>query len=161
MSIINELSPEQIKALVAGETISGSQSTESASAVSPEKKEVAHNPEATPATSFKPRAKVNIEHQSRVSAPNVRGPKGDVVSRAEDRIAGPSATAFDNLDHARIQAEAAVKAEEEAAKELKRVASPEQLLNQLNGLRRIVEKQQKEIAALKKASKGTSTGGVA
>ena len=151
MSILNEFSPEQIKALVNGETISGSQSTKSASAVSPKETQKPKDPEATPATSFSPRSHVKVEPQARVSAPNVRGPKGNVVSRAEDRIAGPSATAFDNVDHARIQAEAAAKAEEEAVKELKRVASPEQLLNQLNGLRRIVEKQSKEIAALKKA----------
>ena len=151
MSILNEFSPEQIKALVNGETISGSQSTKSASAVSPKETEKPSDPEATPATSFKPRSHVKVEAQARVSAPNVRSAEGKVVSKAEDRISGPSATAFDNVDHARIQAEAEVKAQEEAVKELKRVASPEQLLNQLNGLRRIVEKQQKEIAALKKS----------
>ena len=154
MSISNEFTPAQIQDLIEGKTVSFTRTDKDNSAL-PNKNEqkASHNPDAEPAKAFSPRAHVKVEAQARVSAPNVRSAEGKVVSKAEDRISGPSATAFDNVDHARIKAEAEVKAQEEAAKELKRVASPEQLLNQLNGLRRIVDKQSKEIAALKKASK--------
>ena len=148
MSIESQFTPEQIKDLIDGKTVSFAKEDCASPGESNKKESKLDVPEGGSATSFSPRVSIKIDPVERVSSPNILNSQGVVVSRAEDRIPGPSETAFDNLDHARIQAEAEVQAQREAEKELARVASPEQLLNQLNGLRRIVDKQQKEIRAL-------------
>nr|BDD46737.1 hypothetical protein 8 [bacterium] len=148
MSALNKFTPEEIQALVNGESISKSvKDTEVTAEVKTET-----NKGFTPATSRSPRTSVPISKVSAVSTPRVKDTEGKVVNGAE-KLAGPSSNAFTRLDEDRLKAEADRAAFAAAQEQLKQQASPEQLLNQLNATRRVVEKLQKEVAQLKKQVK--------
>lgn len=148
MSIQSQFTPEQIQALVSGQTVAFT--SKSDAEVTPAN-EIKEDKGLEPASSVKPRTSVPITKVTAVSQPQIKDTKGSVVT--EGAVSGPSPKAFTNLDQesARLKAEALAK--QQAKAELELQANPAQLLNTLNGLRRIVEKQGKEIAALKKASK--------
>lgn len=145
----SQFTPEEIQRLVAGETITKSVKEQSSASKKPTPAEPSGAVE-----SYEPRFSVPINDKHDVTRPVIYDRAGKRVS--PDGVVGISPGKLDSIDE-ELRAELArIKAEEEAVKELRRVAKPEQLLNQLNGLRRIVEKQSKEIAALKKQVKPQS-----
>ena len=145
MSTQSQFTPEQIQALVSGEVVSFSNKTSSSKVETP----VATDSINEPAAAFTPSTSVSIAKQAKVTGVNVRSNSGEVVSKA-DSVVKPDFSKQSNLD--RKEAARKLKLEEEAAAkaQLAKQTDPSQLLNTLNGLRRIVEKQGKEIAKLKK-----------
>ncbi len=145
MSIQSQFTPEQIQALVSGETVSFSNKTSSGKVETPSPADSINEP----ATAFTPSTSISIAKQSKVTGVNVRSSTGDVVSTA-DAVIKPDFSKQSDLE--RREAARKLKLEEEAAAkaQLATQTDPTQLLNTLNGLRRIVEKQGKEIAKLKK-----------
>ena len=146
MSVQNQFSKEQIEALVAGETVSFNKS--SSSKVETPSPADSINPEQA-ATSFSPSTSVSIAKQAKVTGVNVRSNSGDVVSTA-DQTVSPDFSKTSDLERKEAARKLKLEEEQAARAELATQTDPTQLLNTLNGLRRIVEKQGKEIAKLKK-----------
>lgn len=147
MSIQEQFSAEQIAALVSGEPVSFSNKSSSGKVETPVATD-SISPEQL-ATAFSPSTSVSIAKQAKVSGVNVRSTTGEVVSKADASIK-PDFSKQSDLE--RREAARKLKQEEEAAAkaQLAQQSDPTQLLNTLNGLRRIVEKQGREIAKLKK-----------
>lgn len=146
MSVHSQFTPEQIQALVAGETVSFNKAGVSKSAPVNEIKEK----EGLPAETFTPKTSIPINDRVAVTRPVIRDSGGKRIS--PDQVVGVSDKAYSRIDQDRIDAKKALEDQTRAAQELQTVASPANLLNQLNGLRRIVEKQSKEIDKLKKGA---------
>ena len=146
MSVQNQFSKEQIEALVAGETVSFNKS--SSSKVESTTAADTINPNQA-ATSFTPSTSVSIAKQSKVTGVNVRSTAGEVVSKADQTIS-PNFAKESDLERKEAARKLKLEEEQAARAELATQTDPTQLLNTLNGLRRIVEKQGKEIAKLKK-----------
>ena len=148
MNVQSQFTPEEIQALISGETVSKSVKASSSANKTSKKVEPVEGGEVK---SYTPRFSVPINEKQDVSRPNIYDNAGNRVS--PDSVVGISPGKLDAIDKDLYAEKARVQAEHDAAQELRKIASPEQLLNQLNGLRRIVEKQSKEIAALKKQVK--------
>ena len=144
MSIQSQFTPEEIAQLVAGEAISKSQKVGTVSSAINNKEK-----EGLPAEVYTPKASIPINDRKEVSRPVIRDAGGKRIS--PEGVVGVSKGTFDRIDEDRRAAAQKLKDEFQAAQEIQSVASPANLLNQLNGLRRIVEKQAKEIDKLKKA----------
>ena len=146
MSIQEQFTPEQIEALVSGEPVSFNK-TSSGKVETPVATDSISDAEAPIA--FTPSTSVSIAKVAKVSGVNVRSSTGDIVSAA-DQVVSPDFSKTSELEVR--EAARKLKLEEEAAAkaQLASQTDPTQLLNTLNGLRRIVEKQGKEIAKLKK-----------
>lgn len=149
-SIQSQFSAEQIAALISGETVSFSNKTSSEQVESiPAANEI--SPDQAP-TVVTPSTSISIEKVAKVTAPNVKDNTGKIVSPAS-QVVKPDFSKTSELERKEAARRAALAAEEDAKKELAALTDSTQLLNTLNGLRRIVEKQGKEIAALKKGAK--------
>ncbi len=142
MSVQNQFTPEQIEALVNGETVSFNTSSGKVETPSP----VINN---EPATAFTPSTSVSIAKQAKVTGVNVKSKAGDVVSKA-DAVIKPDFSKTSDLERREAARKLKLEEEQAAKAQLATQTEPTQLLNTLNGLRRIVEKQGKEIAKLKK-----------
>ena len=149
MNVQSQFSPEEIQALINGETVSKSVKASSSANKNAKKVEPVEGAEAP--KSYTPRFSVPINDRQEVSRPNIYDQTGKRVS--PDGVVGISPGKLDAIDKDLYAEKAKVQAQHDAARELQRIANPEQLLNQLNGLRRIVDKQSREIAALKKQVK--------
>ncbi len=147
MSIQSQFTPEQIQALVSGEQVSFSNKTSSGKVETPV---ATDNNE--PATAFTPSTSVSIAKQEKVTGVNVRSEAGEVVSKADQTIK-PNFSKESDLERREAARKLKLEEEQAAKAQLAQQSDPTQLLNTLNGLRRIVEKQGKEIAALKKGAK--------
>lgn len=150
MSIESQFSAEEIQALLSGEAVSFSKSSKT-----PKTKSINEETpsDASSPTVFTPKTSVHIGKVAKVTAPNVRDAEGNVVSEA-GTIITPNFSEESPLAKNEKERLGAAKAAKAAEAELAQVSDPLHLLNQLNGLRRIVDKQSKEIAALKKGTKG-------
>ena len=146
MSVQNQFTTEQIEALVSGETVSFNKTNNTKS--SGVESSTAAN-ENTPATSFSPSTSISIAKQEKVTGVNVRSNSGDVVSSANQTIK-PNFSKESDLERKEAARKLKLEEEQAAKDQLAQQSDPTQLLNTLNGLRRIVEKQGKEIAKLKK-----------
>ena len=149
MTTQSQFTPEQIAALVAGDPVSFSKTSKTDKTVS---KDVQSHPVAAEPIAFTPATSVSIAKVSKVTAPNVKDKQGKVISEAGTVITPNFSEDSDLAKRERLRLEQE-QAEKDARVELAKATDPTHLLNQLNGLRRIVEKQSKEIAALKKESK--------
>ena len=145
-SVQDQFSAQEIQALLAGETVTTSKVAKTKST------QVESHPDAAKSIAYTPSTSVSITKVSKVTAPNVRDEQGKVVSEAGVLVTPNFSEDSEVSKRDRARREAA-RAAEAAKAELAHVADPVQLLNTLNGLRRIVEKQGKEITALKKESK--------
>ena len=148
MNYQSQFTPEEIQRLVAGETVSKS----TKAGEQPSAKKAAPADPSSAATVTRPQVSIPINDRVEVSRPNIKDKSGKRIS--SDSVVNISSGTLDRIDQDRRDAESRLIAEAEASQELRKIASNEQLLNQLNGLRRIVEKQQKELTALKKQQKG-------
>ncbi len=147
MSVQNQFSAEQIQALIAGETVSFSNNSSSGKVETPIATD-SISPEQAP-TAFTPSSSVSITKQDKVTGVNVRSKDGDVVSKA-DAVITPDFSQTSDLERREAARKLKLEEEKAAKAQLATQTDPTQLLNTLNGLRRIVEKQGKEIAKLKK-----------
>ncbi len=145
-SIQSQFTPSQIQALVAGETVSFSQTDKTNSSKVETPSPVNENEEAK---AFTPSSSVSITKQDKVTGVNVRSKDGEVVSTASDVIT-PDFSQTSDLERREAARKLKLEEEKAAKAQLATQTDPTQLLNTLNGLRRIVEKQGKEIAKLKK-----------
>ena len=143
-NVQGQFTPEQIQALVSGETVSFSKSGDKVVTPANTIKEK----EGLPAESFSPKISVPINDKVAVTRPVIKDQSGKRIS--PDSVVSMTDRAWSRLEEDRAEAKKALEAQQ-AVQELQTVASPANLLNQLNGLRRIVEKQAKEIDKLKKA----------
>ena len=145
MNLSSDFTPEEIARLVKGEHVSKSKKT---SASSPDankiKEETPYTPEVRRASFHVP-----INDKVDVSRPNIYDRTGRKVS--PDSVVSVNPAIFDRLDEEARATERELAANRKAQYDLKTLANPEQLLNQLNATRRCVEKLQKEVAELKKA----------
>ncbi len=144
MSIQSQFTPEQIQALVSGEQVSFSNKTNSSKVETP----VATD-KNKPATAFTPSTSISIAKQEKVTGVNVRSEAGEVVSKADQTIK-PNFSKESDLERREAARKLKLEEEQAAKAQLAQQSDPTQLLNTLNGLRRIVEKQGREIAKLKK-----------
>ena len=145
MSIQSQFTPEEIAKLVAGEAISKSSKVGTVKPANEIKEK-----EGLPAETFTPKTSIPINERVAVTRPVIRDSGGQRIS--PEGVVGVSKGTFDRIDEDRRAAAQKLKDEFAAAQEIQSVASPANLLNQLNGLRRIVEKQAKEIDKLKKSN---------
>ena len=147
MSIQNQFTPAELARLIDGEVVS---KVESATATdkTADKKPVEG---ALPSQTFTPTTSVPINSRVAVSRPNIRDQSGKQIS--PDEVVGVSKGIFDRIDEDQRAAKKALEAEVKASQEIKKVASPENLLNRLNAQHRLLAKMQKEIASLKKEIK--------
>ena len=148
-NIQSQFTDAQIKALISGETVSFSDKTNKTTDTQVESHPVAD--ENKPKT-FTPKTSVSIGKVEKVTGPNVRSATGELVRKAGDVV---SPRFEENSPLARSEAARRLKEEEAKAQaaELASQLSPAQLLNKLNATHRVVEKLQKEVAALKKSAK--------
>ncbi len=147
MSIQSQFTPEQIQALVSGEQVSFSNKTNSSKVETPVATD-SINPEQL-ATAFTPSTSISIAKQEKVTGVNVRSEAGEVVSKADQTIK-PNFSKESDLERREAARKLKLEEEQAAKAQLAQQSDPTQLLNTLNGLRRIVEKQGREIAKLKK-----------
>ena len=144
MNLSSDFTPAEIARLVKGEHVSKSTRVETPS---PTNKNIEEEGDYTPdvrRASFH----VPINDKVTVGRPNIYDAGGRKVS--PDSVVSVNPAVFDRLDDERLDKERSIAADRKAAYELKTLANPEQLLNQLNATRRVVEKLVKEVAELKK-----------
>ena len=149
MTIQSQFSAEQIAALVAGDPVSFSKTAKTDNSI---RKDVQSHPVTAEPIAFTPATSVSIAKVSKVTAPNVRDAEGKVISEAGTVVTPNFSEDSDLAKRERLRLEQEQQ-EKDARVELAKAVDPHHLLNQLNGLRRIVERQAKEITALKKESK--------
>ncbi len=147
MSIQNQFTPDELKALIAGETVS-----KSVKEVTPAIKTIDNSvvSEEQRPTTFTPSTSIPINSRTAVTRPQIKDKAGKVVS--PDQVVTPSQGTFDRIDVDLKEAREAAEASERAQREIKHVASPENLLNRLNAQHRLITKLQKEVKALKEQS---------
>ena len=143
MSTQNQFTPAELEALIAGETVSKSTKVETPT---PANKNIEISEEQRP-TTHTPKASIPINSRTAVSRPKIKDQSGKVVSSEE--VVSPSRGTFDKIDVDLKEAREAAEAQERAQRDIKRVASPENLLNRLNAQHRLITKMQKELKALK------------
>ena len=156
MSIQNEFTPEQLQALLNGETISFSKkqgTTVSSANKNAQKEDVVDVAEDQQHTSVTPRASIAINGATKVTKPSIRDNSGEVVNPGAEKIRGwsPQADkAWDKKVADQQKAREELQAIKEAEERVKAELTPAQILNKLNATHRVVEKLQRDIAALKK-----------
>lgn len=143
MSTQSQFTPSELEALIAGETVSKSTKVE---AVTPANKNIEISEEQRP-TTFKPSTSIPINSRTPVTRPQIKDQSGKIVSA--DSVVTPSKGTFDRIDEDLREAREAAEAQDKAQRDIKRVASPENLLNRLNAQHRLITKMQKELKALK------------
>ncbi len=146
MSTQSQFTPSELEALIAGETVSKSTKVET---VTPAIKTIDISEEQR-ATSFSPSTSIPINSRTAVSRPVIKDQSGKRVS--SDHIVTPSKGTFDRIDEDLKEAREAAEAQDRAQRDIKKVASPENLLNRLNAQHRLITKMQKELKALKEQS---------
>ena len=145
MSNINDLyTPAELEALIAGETVS--KTVKESTAANRIKENPVVSEEQRPST-FSPKSSIPINSRTPVSRPVIKDQSGKRVS--SDHVVTPSKGTFDRIDEDLKEAREAAEAQDRAQRDIKRVASPENLLNRLNAQHRLITKMQKELKALK------------
>ncbi len=145
MSTQSQFTPEELEALINGETISKTVK-EVTAANKNEAKSVEVSEEQRPST-FTPKSSIPINSRTPVTRPVIKDQSGKRVS--SDHVVTPSKGTFDRIDEDLKEAREAAEAQDKAQRDIKRVASPENLLNRLNAQHRLITKMQKELKALK------------
>ncbi len=149
MSIQNQFTPSELEALINGETVSKSTKVESVTPANRITDNSVVNEEQRP-TTFTPSTSIPINSRTPITRPQIKDKTGKVVS--SDQVVTPSQGTFDRIDVDLKEAREAAEAQDRAQREIKHVASPENLLNRLNAQHRLITKLQKEVKALKEQS---------
>ena len=156
MSVESQFTPEQIEALIAGETISFGKKQVGTPVNTNKIIEKEDVPVDQQPTSTTPRTSVPIAGVSKVVTPKIRSSHEAEATDVGAKITGPSNSAssrWDEIEADKAEARAEAKRLEEAEKVLKHELSPAQILNRFNATQRVVERLQKEVTSLKKQLK--------
>ncbi len=148
MSTQSQFTPSELEALINGETITKTVK-EVTAANKNSNKTVEVSEEQRPST-FTPKSSIPINSRTPVTRPIIKDQSGKRVS--SDHVVTPSKGTFDRIDEDLKEAREAAEAQVKAERDIKRVASPENLLNRLNAQHRLISKLQKEVKALKEQS---------
>ncbi len=147
MSISDQFTPAELEALIAGETVSKSTKVEAVTPANKNSNKSVEVSEEQRPTTFTPKASIPINSRTPVSRPQIKDQSGKIVS--SEKVVTPSKGNFDRIDADLKEAREAAEAQDRAQRDIKKVASPENLLNRLNAQHRLITKMQKEIKALK------------
>ena len=159
MSIESQFTPEQLQALIAGETVSFGKKqvgTSTSADKNAQKSDVVDVPEEQKATHTSPRTSVPISGSTKVITPKIRSSHEAEATDVGAKITGPSGSAasrWDEIEAEKAEARAEAKRLEEAEKVIQHELSPAQILNRFNATQRVVERLQKEVTSLKKQLK--------
>ena len=156
MSIESQFTPEQLQALINGETVSFGKKQAGTSTAANKNEPIEDVPEEQRATHTTPRSSVSISGVSKVTTPKIRPAHEAEATDIGGKITGWSKQADTKWDQkVADQAKAAeeLKALEEAEKVIAHELSPAQILNKFNATQRVVERLQKTVASLEKKLK--------
>ena len=106
------------------------------------------NAENVPNQVIKPRTSIDITHQNKVTAPNIKSKDGEVVAEAGTKVRGPRHESLERFEKARAAEKLIEIQRKEREEELVRELSPEVLLNKLAATERVVKALQKKVAKL-------------
>ena len=156
MSIESQFTPEQLQALIAGETVSFGKKQVGTSTAADKTIDKVDVPEEQKATHTSPRTSVPISGSTKVITPKIRSSHEAEATDVGAKITGPSGSAasrWDEIEAEKAEARAEAKRLEEAEKVIQHELSPAQILNRFNATQRVVERLQKEVTSLKKQLK--------
>ena len=156
MSIESQFTPEQLQALINGETVSFGKKQVGTSTSANKTIDKEDVPEEQKVTHTTPRSSVSISGVSKVTTPQIRPAHEAEATVVSEKVTGWSKQADAKWDE-KVKAEAAARLEalerEEAEERIQQELTPAQILNRLNATQRVVERLQREITALKKEQK--------
>lgn len=98
---------------------------------------------------IKPRTSIDITHQDKVTAPNIKSKAGEVVAEAGTKVRGPRAESLERYEKARAAEKLVEIQRKEREEELVRELSPEVLVNKISAMERVIKKLQREVKDLK------------